>query len=151
MIPGWSMHGLIWRCFWFWRSWSAPPMSLDHPSRLRSPPFAFCLPATVLLSGARAGWIAAIQSGYPPVNLTVDETRIRVPMHKGINLQLCLVESMRRRFHHVAIYDLPYPRVQTHLRKIKRMSWVKFSDIYRQFVFFTYIRISCKIASFSIF
>lgn len=113
---------MVWRCFWFWRSWSAPPMSLDHLSRLRCSSLAFCLPTTMLLSGARARWTAAIQSGYPPVNLAVDETRIRVPMHKGVDLQLRIVESMRRRFHHVTIHYFPYPRIQTHLQRMKRMS-----------------------------
>lgn len=83
--------------------------------RLRSPPFALRLAAAaVLLLGARARR-AAVQSGHPPVNIAVDKTRIRVPVHEGVDLQLRLVEGVRRRLHHVAVHDLPHLRVQTHL------------------------------------
>lgn len=93
----------------------APDVSGPSRSRLRRPSFALHLP-TVLLPSARAGRAAAVHSGHPPVNLTVDESRIRVPMHEGVDLQLRLVEGVRRRLHHVAIHDFPHSRVQTYLQ-----------------------------------
>ena len=45
----------------------------------------------------------------------VDEPRVRVPVHQGVDLQLGLVKGVLVGRHHVAVDNLPYPGVQAHL------------------------------------
>lgn len=85
----------------------APDVPGPSIIRLRRPPFALRFAAALLLPGARA-WRAAVQSGHPPVNLAVDKARVRVPVHEGVDLQLSIIEGVRRRFHHVTVHDLPH-------------------------------------------
>lgn len=47
----------------------------------------------------------------------IDEARVRVAMHQRVDLQLGLVERVRRWVDHVAVDDFAHPRVQAHLRK----------------------------------
>lgn len=49
------------------------------------------------------------------IELAVDETRVGIPMHQRVDLQLSLVEGVRRRLHHVPVDDLANPRVQRYL------------------------------------
>lgn len=47
----------------------------------------------------------------------VDEAWVRVAVHQCVDLQLGLVERVRRWVHHVAVDDFAHPRIQADLRK----------------------------------
>ena len=57
----------------------------------------------------------AAQLGQLLVVGRIDEARVRVAMHQRVDLQLGLVERVRRRVHHVAVDDLAHSRVQADL------------------------------------
>ena len=56
------------------------------------------------------------------VDRRVDEPRVGVSVHQGVDLQLGLVEGVLRRGDHVAVDDLTNPGVQAHL---KSRLWLK--------------------------
>lgn len=48
-------------------------------------------------------------------NLTDDSPGIGISVHQGVDLELSFVEGVWRGLNHVAVHDLPDPRVQRHL------------------------------------
>lgn len=60
--------------------------------------------------------LRARQTRQSLVQRRVDEARVRVAVHQRVDLQLRLVERVRRRLHHVAVDDLADARVQRHLQ-----------------------------------
>jgi len=60
---------------------------------------------------------AAVSLQHVTVQWRCDKSWVRIPMHKGINLKLCFVESLLRRRHHILIYNLSHPTVEAHLSR----------------------------------
>ena len=49
------------------------------------------------------------------VDRRVDEPRVGVSVHQGVDLELGFVEGVLRRSDHVPVDDLPDPGIQAHL------------------------------------
>ena len=63
----------------------------------------------------------------------VEESRIGIAVHQGVDLELSLVERVRRWMHHVAIDDFTGPRVQTHLQTPSLRYLLVFGDVKARF------------------
>lgn len=96
------------RPFFFFFFWSLN-------ERLRGGPLPLRLGCVAVFLIARSRRSAA-QSRRPSIDLAVYETGIWVPVHQSVDLQLGLVEGVRRWLHHVTVHYFAHSRVQTHLK-----------------------------------
>jgi len=60
---------------------------------------------------------AAVCLQHVPVEWGCNKSWVGIPMHKGINLKLCFVESLLGWRHHILIYNLSHPAVEAHLSR----------------------------------